>query len=101
MLADLLSQKIDSEKNHVTKKDHYRKEWTDPAEKLVRFFLDAILSEIILLSKYERTVNTSLEIPLLDEVMSFIDKNPDYLNDDLSLLNYHLIRIQMYFDGES
>ena len=101
LLSDLLAHQIDREKNHVSKKDFYRTEWVDPSKKLIAFFLDAMLAEIILLSNYKRTINASLEIPLLNEVMKFIEDNPSYLDDELSTFNYHLIRILIYFDEKS
>ncbi|MBK9225617.1 MAG: hypothetical protein IPL67_00780 [Ignavibacteria bacterium] len=101
LLSDLLAHQIDKEKNHVSKKDFYRTEWVDPSKKLIAFFLDAMLAEIILLSNYKRTINASLEIPLLNEVMKFIEDDPSYLDDELSTFNYHLIRILIYYDDQS
>lgn len=60
-----------------------------------------MLAEIILLSNYKRTINASLEIPLLNEVMKFIEDDPSYLDDELSTFNYHLIRILIYYDDQS
>lgn len=101
LLSDLLAHQIDTEKSHVTKKDFFRSEWIEPSKKLINFFLDAMLAEIILLSNYKRTVNASLEIPLLNEIIKFIETNPSYVKDLQSSLNYHLIRIIIYFDEES
>ncbi len=101
LLADLLGHQIDSEKRHVTKRDHYRSEWFEPSKKLINFFVDAMLTELILLANYRNTLNTSIEIPMLNEIVGFIEKNPSYLDDSISVLNFHLIRILIYFDEKS
>ncbi len=101
LLADLLGHQIDREKRHVTKRDHYRSEWLDPSKKLINFFVDAMLSELILLANYRNTLNASIDIPLLNEIIIFLEKNPSYLNDNITALNYHLIRILIYFDEKS
>ena len=101
LLADLLGHQIDSEKRHLTKRDHYRNEWLDPSKLLINFFVDAMLAELILLANYRNTLNTSIEIPLLNEIITFLERSPSYLNDSITSLNFHLIKILVYFDEKS
>lgn len=101
LLTDLYSEYIDKKKDVLTKKDAYRKEWFEPTGKLVNFFLDRLITEIIMIANYQRTSNTEIKVPLFDEVMKFLENSPEYVKDPHAQLNFRLLRVLMHYDEES
>lgn len=93
LLSDILSSRIQSELNIVTKKDAYRKEWLEPSKWLIRFYLEHLLKNLITLTNYRHTKNPDLEIPMLHETISFLSNNPSYLDDPELKFSYRLVRI--------
>lgn len=76
LLSDILSTRIQSELNIVTRKDAYRKEWLEPSKWLIRFYLEHLLKNLITLTNYRHTKNPDLNIPMLQETIGFLGNNP-------------------------
>ncbi len=97
----IYSHHIDKQKNFLTKKDAFREEWFNPFSELLIFFLKRILSQILLISNYSRTLNEKLEIPFVNKIMDLIESDSKYLErPDIEII-YHLIRIHIYNDEKS
>ncbi len=98
LLSDILSTRIQSELNIVTRKDAYRKEWLEPSKWLIRFYLEHLLKNLITLTNYRHTKNPDLNIPMLQETIGFLGNNPSYLDDAEMKFSYRLVRVIAFSD---
>ncbi|MEO8666290.1 MAG: hypothetical protein ABI462_12425 [Ignavibacteria bacterium] len=86
-------------KNFRTNKDNYRKEWYEPMDQLIKFFLKSILTDLEMLSNFKRTQNETLTIPLLTEIINFIETNKAYLDDiEIRALYFEIKMLTSYED---
>ena len=97
----IYSSHLDNQKNQLTKKDVFREEWFNPLSELIKYFLKRILTQILLLTNYNRTLNEKLEIPFVRKIMDLIESESKYLEQPDIKIIYHLIRIHIYNDEKS
>ncbi len=93
LLSDIISTRLQSELNIVTRKDAFRKEWLEPSKWLISFYLEHLLKNLITLTNYRHTKNQDLNVPMLNETISFLGNNPAYLDDQELMFSYRLVRV--------
>lgn len=100
-LAEINSFHIEKQKKQLTIKDKFKKEWFEPTGELIVFFLKKILKQNLTLISYKNTINVKFKLPMLKEVMEFIESDSKYMNDIEIRVHYLLIKMVIYNDENS
>lgn len=93
LLASIKRNNEKIKRAFLTKKDIYGKEWFNPVDELVKMFLKNILTNIQALANFKKTCNEDIDIPLLNEILKYLEANNKYKADIEVELIYYQIKL--------
>ncbi|MEO8447497.1 MAG: hypothetical protein ABI528_08380 [bacterium] len=98
LLSNIYASYADRKREKQKKRKFVNKSGSEPVDNLVKFFLKSMLDNISALSNYKSVVDEKTEIPLVNEIAKFIEKEKKYREDEG--LNLYLLQIKMLLNED-
>ncbi len=100
VLASINRNNKKNKRQFLTKKDIYGKEWFEPVDELVKLFLKNMLTNIQTLANFKRTCNEDIDIPLVNEILKYLETSNKYKTNIEIELIYYQIKLLLGFEED-